>query len=215
MFLSPLSLPGFYLISLPAFPSLSFHPNSFVKIDRPDIKTTDPLLCPLNGSEANFDMRWLSYSSSPSKDPHDELKGQNVLIVGGSDQETAAKFGLSLDLFRQGVLKAALSAMKTARARRPPPHLDDKMLTAWNGAFYFCNQNLEARQNNKKIMRRSDDFRPGQSRRHPKGPRLRGTSPASGGICPKEPLRRDEWEAYAQLLPRNGRERVADVNRAQ
>ena len=67
------------------------------------------------------------------KDPHDELKGQNVLIVRGGEEETAAKFGISVDLLQEGVLKPALSIMRTARERRPAPHLDDKMVAAWNG----------------------------------------------------------------------------------
>jgi uncharacterized protein YyaL (SSP411 family) len=75
-----------------------------------------------------------------SQDPHDELKGQNVLIIRGSDEETAAKFGLSMDDLRQ-LLKTALSTMREARQSRPRPHLDDKMLASWNGEldllFFF------------------------------------------------------------------------------
>ena len=70
----------------------------------------------------------------PSQDPHDELKGQNVLIVRGSAEETAAKFGLSMDVLG-GLLNTALSTMREARQGRPRPHLDDKMLAAWNGEF--------------------------------------------------------------------------------
>ena len=66
------------------------------------------------------------------QDPHDELKGQNVLIIRGSDEETAAKFGLSMDVLRQ-LLETALSTMRESRQRRPRPHLDDKMLASWNG----------------------------------------------------------------------------------
>lgn len=77
----------------------------------------------------------------PLQDPHDELKGQNVLIVRGSEEETAAKFGVSLDDLRR-LLATALSTLRDARQRRPRPHLDDKMLAAWNGAslsfICFC-----------------------------------------------------------------------------
>ncbi|XP_045035802.1 spermatogenesis-associated protein 20 isoform X1 [Daphnia magna] len=79
----------------------------------------------------HFDIR-PNGNVDPYQDPHDELKGQNVLIVRGSEEETAAKFGLSLDVFRQ-LLKTALSTMREARQRRPRPHLDDKMLASWNG----------------------------------------------------------------------------------
>ena len=68
------------------------------------------------------------------QDPHDELKGKNVPIIRGSEQATAAKLGLSLAVFRES-LKSALSVMRKARLLRPPPHLDDKMLAAWNGMY--------------------------------------------------------------------------------
>ena len=74
-----------------------------------------------------------------SQDPHDELKGQNVLIVRGSAEETAAKFGLSMDVLG-GLLNTALSTMREARQGRPRPHLDDKMLAAWNGEFWGSSQ---------------------------------------------------------------------------
>ncbi|NXK21853.1 SPT20 protein, partial [Arenaria interpres] len=69
---------------------------------------------------------------SPMQDPHQELKGKNVLIVRYSPELTAAKFGLEPGglgaLLREG--RRRLSA---ARAQRPRPHLDTKMLAAWNG----------------------------------------------------------------------------------
>ncbi len=96
------------------------------------VSTTSPLLLLFVG------VRLLLYSISLpflcAQDPHDELKGQNVLIIRGSVEETAAKFGLSLDVLRE-LLKTALSTMREARQGRPRPHLDDKMLAAWNGEF--------------------------------------------------------------------------------
>jgi len=68
----------------------------------------------------------------PSQDPHEELRGQNVLIIRDSQEETAAKFGLSLAVLQE-ILASALSAMHKARDQRPRPHLDDKMLASWNG----------------------------------------------------------------------------------
>lgn len=67
-----------------------------------------------------------------SQDPHGELKGLNVLIVRGSVEETAAKFARSVDDV-QSVLSTSLAKLKEARQRRPRPHLDDKMIAAWNG----------------------------------------------------------------------------------
>lgn len=66
------------------------------------------------------------------QDPHQELKGKNVLIIRSSLELTAARFGLE-----QGRLSALLRdsqhRLRAARAQRPRPHLDTKMLASWNG----------------------------------------------------------------------------------
>lgn len=66
------------------------------------------------------------------QDPHQELKGKNVLIIRSSLELTAARFGLE-----QGRLSALLldsqHRLRAARAQRPRPHLDTKMLASWNG----------------------------------------------------------------------------------
>ena len=54
------------------------------------------------------------------------------MIVRESQEETAAKFGLSVSALRD-ILTSALSTMQKARDERPRPHLDDKMLVSWNG----------------------------------------------------------------------------------
>ena len=65
-------------------------------------------------------------------DPHGEFKGKNILIQRHTVGETAKKFGLPED-------KAAASLAESrkllfnVRAKRPRPHLDDKVITAWNG----------------------------------------------------------------------------------
>ncbi|CAG2052955.1 unnamed protein product [Timema podura] len=69
---------------------------------------------------------------NPNQDPHDELKYQNILIVLGSEEETAEKHGLDLATTRQA-LKEGREILFEVRQKRPRPHLDDKMLTAWNG----------------------------------------------------------------------------------
>ncbi|KAM9258534.1 LOW QUALITY PROTEIN: spermatogenesis-associated protein 20 [Cariama cristata] len=69
---------------------------------------------------------------SPMQDPHQELKGKNVLIVRSSAELTAARFGLEPG--RLGaLLREGRRRLSTARAQRPRPHLDTKMLAAWNG----------------------------------------------------------------------------------
>ncbi|XP_075973683.1 spermatogenesis-associated protein 20 isoform X2 [Anticarsia gemmatalis] len=69
---------------------------------------------------------------SPESDPHNELTNKNVLIVYGSKETTAEKFGLSLDKFEQ-VISECIDILYEARQKRPRPHLDTKMLCSWNG----------------------------------------------------------------------------------
>ena len=66
------------------------------------------------------------------QDPHGELKGQNVLIVRGSLKDTAHHFSLSVEETRE-LLAKCRGVLFAQRQKRPKPHRDDKILTAWNG----------------------------------------------------------------------------------
>ena len=68
----------------------------------------------------------------PEKDLQGEFKGKNILIVRHSLAETSRKFDKSERQVR-GLLAAVRQKVLAARARRPRPLLDDKVLTAWNG----------------------------------------------------------------------------------
>jgi uncharacterized protein YyaL (SSP411 family) len=80
----------------------------------------------------------LYYGVTPSgnvpaqQDVQGELKGRNVLTVRQTLAEAAAKSGKSESDIR-GLLAAARRELSAARAGRPHPPLDDKVLVAWNG----------------------------------------------------------------------------------
>jgi len=60
------------------------------------------------------------------------FEGTNVLTRPRSLEELAAAFSLSRPEVEQR-LTAALEALRRARARRVPPHRDDKIVASWNG----------------------------------------------------------------------------------
>ena len=64
-------------------------------------------------------------------DPHAEFPGKNILMQRHSLADTAKKFGLDLENANDQLI-AALRQLKLARDQRPRPHLDDKVITAWN-----------------------------------------------------------------------------------
>ncbi len=65
-------------------------------------------------------------------DPHGEFVGKNILIERHSLGETAGHFGKSEEEVRE-VLAFARQTLSDVRAKRPRPHLDDKIITGWNG----------------------------------------------------------------------------------
>jgi uncharacterized protein len=65
-------------------------------------------------------------------DPHDEFVGKNILVERESLEATATKFKLSpKEAGKQ--LSESRQKLFAVRTRRPRPHLDDKIITAWNG----------------------------------------------------------------------------------
>ena len=67
-----------------------------------------------------------------NSDPFGELEGKNILIVRHSVEETAERFAKPAAEI-ETILASARRKLSDARARRPRPPLDDKILTAWNG----------------------------------------------------------------------------------
>ena len=68
----------------------------------------------------------------PSSDPHGELVEKNVLMALHSVEGTARSRGIPEEVVCDS-LKASREKLFEVRAKRPRPHLDDKILCAWNG----------------------------------------------------------------------------------
>jgi uncharacterized protein len=67
-----------------------------------------------------------------ANDPQGELTGQNVLYIQ-YDTETIARVTGHSEAEVLQLIGAAREKLKAARDRRARPHLDDKIVTAWNG----------------------------------------------------------------------------------
>ncbi len=74
----------------------------------------------------------VSGNVDPASDPHNELAGKNVLMQQRSLSGTAAHLGIPLEAVVES-LAASKRVLFDVRSKRPRPHLDDKILCAWNG----------------------------------------------------------------------------------
>ena len=66
------------------------------------------------------------------EDPHGEFTGKNILSDARMLEETAQQFGISIEEAHAS-LDESRKKLLEARSRRIRPHLDDKIITAWNG----------------------------------------------------------------------------------
>jgi uncharacterized protein YyaL (SSP411 family) len=69
---------------------------------------------------------------SPANDPHREFRGKNILVGRMSIEDTAKAFDLKVKAASDSI-KRSRQALFDHREARPRPHLDDKVITAWNG----------------------------------------------------------------------------------
>jgi uncharacterized protein YyaL (SSP411 family) len=68
----------------------------------------------------------------PVADPHAEFTGKNILIELQTIAETAKHFKKEEAEVRE-LLAKSRATLLALRGKRPRPHLDDKIITAWNG----------------------------------------------------------------------------------
>ena len=94
------------------------------------------------------------------EDPHREFTNRNILYAAHLEDGTAKYFGKPAEEMRTALAEARKKLLK-ARYGRVRPHLDDKVLTAWNGlmisAFAKGAQVLEE-QRYLEAARRAADF---------------------------------------------------------
>jgi uncharacterized protein len=65
-------------------------------------------------------------------DPHDEFHGKNILIERHTIAETAKHFRKTEEEIGK-LLAQSRQKLFSIRVKRPRPHLDDKIISAWNG----------------------------------------------------------------------------------
>lgn len=68
----------------------------------------------------------------PASDPHGHLLAKNILMVRTTLEATSNKYGVSIDEVKKNLTKGN-EILRKIREQRPRPHLDTKILTAWNG----------------------------------------------------------------------------------
>jgi uncharacterized protein len=95
---------------------------------------TDAEVAALVGNDIDVVRRGfgLEAGGNAPHDPHGEFSGRNLLYVAESVHDIAIRTKRS-ETDVAAALARARSTMFAARQRRPRPHLDDKVLTAWNG----------------------------------------------------------------------------------
>jgi uncharacterized protein YyaL (SSP411 family) len=82
--------------------------------------------------------KWFAYAygveegGNVHNDPHEEFTGENILYQAHTIEDTARHFERPFEEVQAAVLQVERKLLE-ARSQRVRPHLDDKILTAWNG----------------------------------------------------------------------------------
>lgn len=74
----------------------------------------------------------VSDSGNTISDPQGEFQNRNVLYAAYTPAEAAKRFNRSASELAE-LVRAAKAKLFEARSHKPRPHLDDKIITAWNG----------------------------------------------------------------------------------
>ncbi|MCI0412682.1 thioredoxin domain-containing protein [bacterium] len=111
-------------------------------------KEIDGLLSPEEAKVFDY-CHGVEEKSNVARDPQQEFVGENILYVPHSAEQTARQFDLTSPQIEK-ILASARQKLFQQRERRPHPHLDDKILTSWNGlmisAFARASQVLQDEQ---------------------------------------------------------------------
>jgi uncharacterized protein YyaL (SSP411 family) len=95
--------------------------------------TKDEIDAALGADAAFFSTHYgVKAGGNVDHDPQGEFTGKNVLMQRQSLATTARDHQLEVEPASEKLL-ACLAKLREVRAKRPRPHLDDKVLTAWNG----------------------------------------------------------------------------------
>jgi uncharacterized protein len=95
---------------------------------------TDAEIAALVGEDADIARRrfGIEENGNAPQDPQGEFTGKNLLYVAESVKEISVRTNRSVAEV-EAALERIRQVLFAARAQRPRPHLDDKVLTAWNG----------------------------------------------------------------------------------
>ena len=84
-------------------------------------------------------------------DPHGYFQEKNILFRARSMSETANHFGLT-QYEAELLIEKAVRILFSKRNQRPRPHLDDKIITSWNGLAISALSRVYQVENDKKYL---------------------------------------------------------------
>jgi uncharacterized protein YyaL (SSP411 family) len=95
---------------------------------------TDAEVAALLGADAEIARRryGIERDGNAPQDPQGEFTGKNLLYTVETVDEIAARLRIPVQQVEEALVRCR-AALFAARSTRPRPHLDDKVLTAWNG----------------------------------------------------------------------------------